>query len=118
MDYIHVEGISCYAYHGVLPEEKTLGQNFLVTLDLGVDLSNHKIDQIEQATDYREAVTIVENVMSGQPCQLLETLACRIADQLLTLPGVLTASVKVHKTNPPIPGVQNGISVVVNRRKD
>lgn len=115
MDRIIVKKIVCYGYHGLLLEEQNLGQEFQVSLEMGVDLSAHTEDLIDQVPDYRLAVSIVEDVMCGKPCQLLETLACRIADKLLTINGVFDATVEVRKPNPPIPGVQGGVAVVVNR---
>ncbi len=117
MDRIIVEGFVCYAHHGVLPEEISLGQEFHVSIELGVDLSSHHDDVIEAVPDYRKAVMIIEEVMYGESCQLLETLACRIADKLLNVPGIIEAAVEVRKPNPPIPGIQGGVGVLVNRRR-
>ncbi|MFO7952802.1 MAG: dihydroneopterin aldolase [Bacillota bacterium] len=117
MDYIVIENINIYAYHGVLPEEKTLGQEFLVNLELGLDLSSHIKDKIEAVADYRQAVQFTEEIMSGKPCVLIETLACRIADKLLTIAKVQAVKVEVCKPNPPIPSVRGGIKAVINRKK-
>ncbi len=117
MDRIVVERIVCFGYHGVLLEEQTLGQEFQVSLELGVDLSTHKNDQIDKVPDYRTAISIVEDIMYGQSRRLLETLACDIADKLLLVGGVVEVTVEVCKPNPPIPGVQGGVSVMVNRVK-
>ncbi len=117
MDRVIVERIVCFAYHGVLLEEQTLGQEFQVSLELGVNLSEHRDDQIDAVPDYRAAVSIVEEVMYGRSQRLLETLACLIADKLLTIHGVLEVTVEVRKPNPPIPGVQGGVSVIVTRGK-
>lgn len=115
MDRINIDTIICYAYHGVLLEEQALGQEFQVSIELGVDLSGHNHDSIDQVVDYRQAVQIVEAIMYGDSCRLLETLACRIADKLSTLPRVLEAAVEVRKANPPLPGVQGGVAVTVTR---
>ncbi|MGM0652997.1 MAG: dihydroneopterin aldolase [Bacillota bacterium] len=117
MDRVIIENIVCYGYHGALPEEQTLGQEFLVSLELGVDLSSHSEDRIECVVDYRSAVSITEEIMYGPPCQLLETLASRIADKLLGISGIIEATVEVRKPNPPIPGVQGGIGIIVSRSK-
>ena len=115
MDRVSVERIVCYAFHGVLLEEQSLGQEFQVSLELGINLSGHNSDEIDSVVDYREAIAIVEEVMYGQSCRLLETLACRIADKLMALDGVIEAAVEVRKPNPPMPGVQGGVSVMVTR---
>lgn len=117
MDRIIIERIVCYGYHGVLLEEQSLGQEFQINLELGVDLSKHSEDIIESVPDYRFAVSVVEEVMYGPPCQLLETIATRMANKLLGIEGIIEATVEVRKPNPPIPGVQGGISVVINRNK-
>ena len=87
MDRIIIDDIACYAYHGVLPEEKELGQEFEVSLELGTDFTGIRDDQIEEAVDYRQAVELVKEILCGNPCRLLETLAERIAYRLLQLPG-------------------------------
>lgn len=115
MDRVVIERIVCYGYHGVLLEEQSLGQEFQVSLELGVDLSNHSEDRIETVVDYRSAVSIAKEVMHGPPCRLLETLATRIANKLLCIEGVIEVTVEVRKPNPPIPGVQGGISIIVSR---
>ena len=117
MDRIIVDGFTCYAYHGVLPEENSLGQEFQVSVELGVDLSGYNDDLFDEVPDYRKAVMIIEEVMYGDSCRLLETLACRIADKLLSLSGVLETTVEVRKPSPPLPGVQGGVGVMVSRRR-
>ena len=117
MDRIIIERIVCFGYHGVLLEEQTLGQEFQVSLELGLDLSDHRDDRIDAVPDYRAAVAIAEEIMYGPACRLLETLACRIADKLIAMDGVIEVAVEVRKPNPPIPGVQGGVSVMVTRGK-
>lgn len=117
MDRISIDDITCYAYHGVLPEERNLGQEFQVSLELGTDFSRVKYDSIERAVDYRQAVKIVTDIMWGEPCQLLETIAEKIAAQLLQLPGIMEAEVEIRKPYPPIPEVKGGVGVLISRRK-
>ncbi|MDY6826290.1 MAG: dihydroneopterin aldolase [Bacillota bacterium] len=117
MDRIIIDSFTCYAYHGVLPEENSLGQEFQVSIEMGIDLTSHNDDRIDKVPDYRKAVMAIEEVMYSNSCRLLETLACRIADKLLKLTGVLEATVEVRKPSPPLPGVQGGVGVIVNRHR-
>lgn len=117
LDRIIIKRINCYGYHGVLLEEQTLGQEFQINLELGIDLTDHREDSIDAVADYRKAIAVVEEVMDGEPKQLLETLATLIAAKLLNLKGITEVAVEVCKPNPPIPGIQGGISVVVRRSK-
>lgn len=119
MDRVIIDDITFYAYHGILPGEKELGQEFTVNIELGIDLETPFNDRIEDVADYRKAISAAETVMLGEPCQLLETLACRIADKILQIPGIMETTVEVRKSNPPVPGLRGGVSVLVTRtRKD
>lgn len=117
MDWISIDDISCYAYHGLLPEERELGQEFEVSLELGTDFKIIKEDRIEDAVDYRRAVEVVQDVLYGDPCRLLETLAEKIADRLLQLPGIEEVQVEVRKPNPPIPRLKSGVGVSISRSR-
>ena len=115
MDRISIDDITCFAYHGVLPEERELGQEFEVSLELITDFSSIESDRIEESVDYRQAVEIVREIINGKSCRLLETLAEQIAARLLQLPGVAEVEVEVRKPKPPIPGVKGGVGVSINR---
>ncbi len=117
MDKISIDDITCYAHHGVLPGERELGQEFEISLELGTDFSGIKADRIEEAIDYRQAIDMVKDIVCGEPCRLLETLAERIAHALLQLPGILEVEVEIRKPNPPIPGVKGGVGVSISRKK-
>ncbi len=40
MDKISLNRMTFYGYHGVIPEERTLGQRFIVDVDLLLDLKS------------------------------------------------------------------------------
>ena len=46
LDKIHIEGMTFYGTHGVLPEENRLGQRFLIDLELGLDLQQAAIRDV------------------------------------------------------------------------
>ncbi len=75
-------------------------------------------DSLENVLDYRLAVGAVRQVIEGDRCKLLETLAQRIAEKLLSLPGIKEVTVKVGKPHPPIPGVKGGIFIEITRRRE
>ncbi len=112
---IIIKDIVCYGYHGVLPQEQQLGQEFRVSLELSCDLPEQVEDRLENTIDYRRAVEAVQQVMTGRPRLLLETLAADMAGLLLDLPRVNEATITVCKPNPPIPGVQGGVSIEITR---
>ena len=60
MDKIRLNNVQIYAYHGLLPEEKQLGQKFQVDVELSVDLSKSCItDSIEDTVNYEKIIKII-----------------------------------------------------------
>ncbi|MEW5784335.1 MAG: dihydroneopterin aldolase [Bacillota bacterium] len=110
---IKIQEIAVYAYHGVLPQEQELGQQFRVSIELGVELPLKTGDILDETVDYCRAVEVTHRVMKGSPKQLLETLAVRIAEELLEWNRVTDVKVSVHKPHPPIPGVEGGVAVEI-----
>src|SRR6266851_2341551 len=98
MDRIVLEGMSFSGRHGVRPAEREHAQDFEVDIDMEADLAvPGSTDRIEDTVDYRAAHAIAKQTIEGESVKLLETLAARIADRVLTLPGVTAVSVRVAK---------------------
>src|SRR5215208_7122808 len=105
-DVIAVVGIEGYGYHGVLAEEREQGQRFVVDIEVHLDLASAVAhDDLSMTVDYsllaREALDVVE----GEPHQLIETVADRVAQRSLAYPAVTSVRVTVHKPEAPV-GVQ------------
>ena len=105
-DRIILTGMQFYGFHGVNPEERRLGQSFVVDLEAEIDLrpagrSDHLADTVSYAHLYRTA----RQVMEGEPCQLLEAAAENIAELTLSLyPPIDAVRVRVSKPRPPVKG--------------
>lgn len=98
MDRILLEGMSFHGRHGVRPEERERPQEFKVDIEVDCDLSQPgKSDRIEDTVDYRQVRAIAKEVIEGESQKLLETLAARIADQVLQLQRVAGVSVRISK---------------------
>lgn len=111
---ITITGLEYYAHHGVMPQERTVGNDFSVDLVLCYDATlAAKTDNIEHALNYAQAAQIVGHVMA-QPCNLLETLCANIARELRqSFPQLNGGKVTVTKHHPPMPGLMKGISVTM-----
>lgn len=98
MDTIFLEGMQFYAYHGVNPEERTLGQRFHVDVELAVDLraAGHS-DQLTDTVNYSTVYKRVRAIVEGTPRQLIEAVADEIARVLLSDPRVMRVGVTVRK---------------------
>jgi dihydroneopterin aldolase len=98
MDRILLEGMSFQGRHGVRPAERERPQEFKVDVEVDSDLREPaKTDRIEDSVDYRRIRAIAKEVIEGESQNLIETLAARIADRVLELPGVSEVSVRVAK---------------------
>ena len=117
MDRILIEGMSFFGHHGVYPAERETGTHFTVDVALELDVSEAgRSDRLEDTLDYRAAYGVVREVLEGEPCRLVETLAQRTAERLLTLEPVRRATVTVRK-RPPLPGAPGMVGVEVSRSR-
>ena len=81
MDYIHLNEMEFYGYHGALPEETKLGQRFRVTVSLATDLSEAgKTDDLDKTVNYAEVYSVCRSIVEGEPVKLIETVAEKIAE--------------------------------------
>jgi len=118
VDYIHVNEMEFWGNHGVFAEETKLGQRFRVTLSLAVDLQEAgQTDDLEKTVNYAEAFFICQKIVETNPAKLVETVAERIATEILTnFKGrVMGCKVMVIKPDPPIPGHYRSIAVEITR---
>ncbi|MBE3102951.1 MAG: dihydroneopterin aldolase [Bacilli bacterium] len=118
MDYIHVNDMEFWGYHGVFAEETKLGQRFRVTLSLAVDLQEAgQTDNLEKTVNYAEVFFVCQKIVEGEPAKLLETVAERIATEILTTFKVLVKGCKIVliKPDPPIPGHYRSVAVEITR---
>lgn len=100
-DRIVLDGIRGIGYHGVFEFERRQGQEFVV--DLVVHLpARVATDDLADTVDYGVIAQRAHEVIVGEPMDLIETLAERIADAVLAL-GASSVEVTVHKPQAPIP---------------
>ncbi|MBI2942413.1 MAG: dihydroneopterin aldolase [Chloroflexi bacterium] len=116
-DRIILEGLTFYGYHGVHPEERTLGQRFVVDVSIEADLRRAgETDDLGQTVSYSAVVGVVRRVVEGASVQLIETLAERIARTILAECGGRTVRVRVAKPWAPIQGTVAGtVAVEITR---
>lgn len=117
-DTIRITGIRAIGHHGVLEFERTSGQEFVVDVVLDVhtvDAAKH--DDLQLTVDYSGVAKRVHAHVTGDPYQLIETLANRIADDILTISRVLGVTITVHKPQAPIPVDFDDVAVTITRKK-
>lgn len=115
-DVLRLRNMRFFAYHGLFPEEKTLGQFFEVDVDFYTDLSvAGNSDYVEKTIDYPEAYRLVEETATQNRFNLVEALAERIAQNLGQRFAPIQLRVRVRKPNPPVAAHFDGIEVEIHR---
>lgn len=116
-DTITISGISAFGRHGVHADERENGQTFTVDVTLHLDTARAaETDEVTDTVHYGEVAERIVAVVEGAPVNLLERLAARIADDLLTTYPLLNlVQVTVHKPEAPIPVPFGDVSVTILR---
>ena len=84
MDKIYINNLEFIGFHGVFPEEKKLGQKFLVSLELIVDTKEAgKTGDLTKSVHYGLVAQDVERVFLEKSIDLIETCAENIAEMVL-----------------------------------
>ncbi len=117
-DHITLRGLRVRGFHGVLPEERDTGQDFVVDVVLTVDTRQAGVsDALSDTVDYAALADTIASIVGGDPVNLIETLAKRLADACLREPLVEGAEVTVHKPAAPVAVPVDDIAVTVTRRR-
>lgn len=117
-DRIELRGIRALGTHGVLPEEQERPQPFSVDIDLVADLrAAGQSDQLDDTVDYGAVAEAAVAEVEGSSVALLERLAQRVADRVLSVagPGATSVTVTVRKLRPPVPVLMESAGVQVTR---
>lgn len=116
-DRILVRNLVVHAYHGVLDEERRLGQRFEVDIDVRLDLREAAArDEVEATLSYVDLVGIAEEVSRGRAFRLIEALADEIARTILERHDLAdTVVVAIRKPAAPIAAVFDWVGVEVTR---
>ncbi|KAG8648741.1 dihydroneopterin aldolase 2 isoform X1 [Manihot esculenta] len=118
-DKLILRGLMFHGFHGVKPEEKTLGQKFLIDVDAWMDLrAAGKSDQMSDTLSYTEIYRVVKEVVEGPSHNLLESVAQQIALTTLTkYPQISAVRVKVGKPHVAVHGPLDYLGVEILRRR-
>lgn len=112
METIEVTGLELWANHGVLEQERAVGNRFVVDVSIDADLSRAmESDSVADTINYAAIVDIVKREMA-RPSALLENVVWRIRRAIISeFPMVIGGSVRLTKLTPPISCRVTGVSV-------
>jgi 7,8-dihydroneopterin aldolase/epimerase/oxygenase len=115
---VALEGLEFHAFHGVYPHERVSGNWFEVDISVETDFTQGAAtDELAGTVNYETLFEIVKKEME-QPSKLLETVAGKIVDEVLTqLPAVTQVDLKISKVNPPIGGKSRKASISLSKKR-
>ena len=117
-DRIAVRGLTAHAFHGVYEAERRLGQTFRVDAVLELDIAPAAAgDDLEKTVNYAGLAQRLHAVLTGEPVDLLETLAQRLADVCLAYEQVQAVEITVHKTEADLGVPFDDVSVTIRRQR-
>jgi len=117
-DRIVLTGLRVFGRHGVFDFERAEGQDFVIDVELELDTRVAAAsDELDDTVDYGALATGLAQVIEGEPVNLIETLAERLADVCLRDKRVSAATVTVHKPLAPIPLSFGDVAVSIRRER-
>ncbi len=117
MGKITIEKLDCFGRHGVLKEENTLGQRFFITCTMYTDFDDAvSTDDISKAVNYADVANFITSYVKDNIFNLIETLAAKLADEILLNYNVNTVTIKVEKPSAPIGLPLKTVSAEVTRK--
>ncbi len=100
-----LSGLRAFGYHGNNPAERKLGQTFTADLEVVLDTERAATsDSIHDTVSYPRLEETARKILEGDPANLLETVAERIATAILKYSAVAQVTVRVSK-RPPVPNL-------------
>lgn len=117
MDKIIIQDLEVHANHGVVKEERALGQKFLVSCVMYVDIRNAaKNDDINETIDYGKVCFRITRFLTEHTYQLIETAAAELSKELLyTIPNLQGIKLEIKKPWAPIGLPLNTVAVAITR---
>ncbi|HWJ76222.1 MAG TPA: dihydroneopterin aldolase [Kaistia sp.] len=118
-DRILISDLRYFAFHGLLPEETTLGQRFRIDVACEVDLSEAGAgDDMTKSVHYGQLIASIERVATTRRFKLIEALAEAIAAEIFAdFARIDAASVTVTKPEAPVPSATGVVAVQIERRR-
>lgn len=117
MDKILMENMCFYGYHGVLPEEKTLGQKFILDAVLYLPLKKAGLtDALSDTVNYGAVFSLIENCVTKERFNLIEGLGERITSDIFSQnPLVQKIVLRIKKPEAPINGIYDYVGIEIER---
>lgn len=104
MEKIIIKGLKLFAYHGVNPEEKIDGQNFILDITAELDVKKAQLsDNVDHTVSYAKIIKTVKAVFTEKSYNLIETAANKVGMAIMQeYPKLRSVTVLLKKPEAPI----------------
>ncbi len=115
-DIIRLINMVFYAHHGFYEAERELGQKFEIDIEVECNLTpGSQDDKLQKTVDYQKIYKISKETFENYKFKLIETLAERIAGQILLLDGIISVLIRVRKPHVPMNGLLDYVEIEIYR---
>ncbi len=113
--YIYLKGLRFHAYHGVMPQERYTGNDYIVDCRCKRNIEKALTsDNVYDTLDYSEVYKVIAQEMDI-PSNLIERVCGRIGERLFRrFPTIESVDLKITKLNPPMGTDSDGAGVEVH----
>ena len=119
MDIIKLSNMVFYAHHGYYEAERELGQRFELDIIVECDLKPAAAsDELKKTIDYRNIYSIAKDTFENYKFKLLETVAERMAYNILKEHPVHSVLIRIRKPNVPLKGFLDNVEIEIKRKRD
>ncbi len=117
MDFVEIKDLIVFAHHGVFQQEKELGQKFVVSVRLYLDMESAvRNDDVHKSVHYGEAALEITKFLQAENYNLIETAAGRLAEFLLmSYPTVKKVQIRLAKPWAPVGLPLNEVAINLSR---
>lgn len=118
-DLVEIRGLQLRGHIGVTPDERAQEQSLVVSVAVRLDTRlASATDDLHATFDYEEAVREISKIVSSESYSLVETLADRIARQILSHPETIDVWVRIAKPEAALSEPVDEVAVEISRSKD
>ncbi len=118
MDKLIIKDIELIGHCGITEEERITGQRLSVDIELSTDISMAaSSDRLQDSIDYVEVCNLIVSIGTDGKFNLLETLAERMAQEVLGKYNVSEIVVRLRKPSVPVAPIRGCFEVEIRRKR-
>lgn len=118
-DWILINGLEFYGYHGASDQEQTVGHRYLLDVRLAVDTRlAGQSDHLSDTVNYSRVAKRLVEAGTQEQFRLLEALAARLAEIIFAeFSNVQAIQLRVQKISPPMNAIAASVGVEIFRQR-